>query len=151
MKGLLRAVYGPTVVFLAFIFCSCAADLHYNAKTGNIAALQKLLDGGDSIEKIDNQGNTPLIAAAFSDKPETVEFLCKKGANVNAQDSNGATALIAAAFYNLLDVAKVLVKYNPDKTIKDKYGNAAIDYAEQYNHTDMVSLLKKDGSSKFRR
>lgn len=142
MKGKMRTIYGLTVVFLPIILCSCASDIHYNAKTGNIAALQNILDSGNSIEKKDNLGNTPLIAAAFSNKPETVEYLCRKGANVNAQNHNRATALISAAFYNLIDVAKVLLKYNPNKTIKDKYGKTALDYAEEYKYTEMISLLK---------
>ena len=77
-------------------------SFYYNAKTGNIAAVQKILDSGVSIEKRDNQGNTPLIIATYSNKPEMVDYLCKKGANVNAQNNDRATALIAAGYYNIL-------------------------------------------------
>jgi uncharacterized protein len=144
MNGKLRNSYGWAVVSLAFILCSCAGDLHYNAKIGDVARIQKVLDSGVPIEKRDQLGNTALIAAAFSNKPETVEYLCKKGANVNAQNDNRSTALISAAYYNLVDVAKVLVKYNPDKTIKDKYGKTALDYAELYKYTGMISILKNE-------
>jgi uncharacterized protein len=143
MIGKFGKIHALAVFSLAFIFCSCANDPHYNAKTGNIAGIQKIIDSGTPIEMRDQLGNTPLIVAASSNKPETVEYLCKKGANINAQNNDRSTALIAAAYYNLIDVAKVLVKYNPDKTIKDKYGNTALDYAEQYKYTDMISLLKK--------
>lgn len=142
MNGKMRNFYALGIVSLTFILCSCASDLHYNAKSGNIAGIQKLLESGDSIEKRDQSGNTPLIVAAFSNKPEMVEYLCKKGANVNAQNNDRVTALISAAYYDLLDVAKVLVKYNPDKKIKDKYGNTALDYAEQYKYANMILLLK---------
>jgi uncharacterized protein len=143
MNGNMRKIDWLAVFFLAFFLCSCASDPHYNAKTGNIVGIQNILDSGTSIEKRDQLGNTPLIVAALSNKPETVDYLCKKGADVNAQNNDRNTALIGAAYYNLLDVAKVLVKYNPDKTIKDKFGNTALDYAEQFKYTDMISLLKK--------
>lgn len=143
MNGKFGGIYALAVFSLGFIFCSCASDLHYNAKTGNIAGIQKIIDSGTPIEKTDQLGNTPLIAAASSNKPETVDYLCKKGANINAQNNDRSTALITAAYHNLIDVAKVLVKYNPDKTIKDRYGNTALDYAEQYKYADMISLLKK--------
>jgi len=78
MNDRMRKFYELAVVFLAFIFFSCANDLHYNAKAGNIANIQKILEGGDSIEKKDQLGNTPLIVAALSNEPETVEYLCKK-------------------------------------------------------------------------
>ncbi len=143
MNSKIRKIKGLVVLSLAFIFCSCANDLHYNANTGNIANVKRILESGVSIEKVDQLGNTPLISAAASNKPETVEYLCKKGANVNAQNNDRNTALITAAYYNLLDVAKVLLEYNPDKTIKDKFGNTALDYAEKYNYKDMLALLKK--------
>jgi len=142
MNGKMRNFCALGVVSLTFILCSCASDLHYNAKTGDIARIQEILGSGVPIEKGDQLGNTALIVAASSNKPETVEYLCKKGANVNAQNNDRATALISAAYYNLLDVAKVLVKYNPDKTIKDKYGNTALDYAEKYKYSSMILLLK---------
>lgn len=144
MNGRMRNFYGLALVPLAFILCSCASDLHYNAKTGNIASIQTILDSGVPIEKKDQLGNTSLLVAAFSNKPETVEYLCKKGADVNAQNNDRTTALISAAYYNLLDVAKVLVKYNPDKKIKDRFGNTALDYAEKYKYASMISLLKNE-------
>ena len=141
MKGKMRTIYGLTVVFLPIILCSCASDIHYNAKTGNIAALQNILDSGNSIEKKDNLGNTPLIVAVYSRQTEMVEYLCREGAKVNAQNDDRATALIHAAYYNLIDSARILVKYNADKTIKDKHGNTALDYARKYEYAGMISLL----------
>lgn len=143
MKVKIKEINGAVVLFLAFVLCSCASDLHYNAKTGDIAGIDKRLASGDPIEKRDNSGNTPLIVAVSSNNPKTVEYLCRRGANVNAQNNGGSTALITAAYYNLLDVTTVLLKYNPDKTLKDKFGNTALDYAVQYNYAEMISLLKK--------
>lgn len=70
-----------------------------------------------------------MLVAAYSGKTETVEYLCKKGADVNAQSNTRVTALIYAAYYNFYDIAEILVKYNADKTIKDTFGNTAFDYA----------------------
>jgi hypothetical protein len=137
----MRKFYGLAVVSLVFIFSSCG-DFLYNAKIGNIERIQNGLEAGVPIEKRDHAGNTALMIAAFNKQYETLEYLCKKGANVNAQNDNGATALIIAAYYNHLDTAKILLKSNANKTIKDKFGNTALDYAEQHGYTSMIAVLK---------
>ncbi len=136
----MRIFHGLAMLALGFILCACGGS-HYNAKVGNIQGLQAELESGVSIDTRDNLGNTPLIVAVYSRQTETVEYLCRKGADVNAQNNDRATALIHAAFYNLMDAAKILVNYNADKTIKDKYGNTALDYARKYEYASMISLL----------
>jgi uncharacterized protein len=129
------------IVSLFLFLCSCS-NILYDARNGNIERIETELNHGFSIETKNQRGDTPLIVAAYSNKPDTVEYLCKKGADVNAKNYNGATALIYAAYYNLLDVAKVLVKYNADKSIKDRYGNTPLSYASQFEYTRMISLLE---------
>lgn len=84
------------------------------------------------------------MVAAYSGKAQTVEYLCRKGADVNARNPNGVTALIYAAYYNQIEAAKILLKYNPDKTARDKYNNTALDYAEQYEYASLITLLKEN-------
>ncbi len=136
----MRKFYVLAAVSLVFFLCSCA-NLMYNAQVGDIEGLEKGLNYFP-IEQKNARGDTALIVAAYSNKPQAVAYLLKRGADVNARNDDGATALTLAAYYNLLDVAEILVKHNADQTIKDKYGNTPLNYAEQYEYTRMISLLK---------
>jgi len=88
----MRNLYVLLIIVMALVLCSCS-NLVYNAKIGNIAGIESALEGGESIETIDIRNETALIVAANYNQVETVEYLCKKGANVNAQSYNGCTAL----------------------------------------------------------
>lgn len=52
---------------------------------------------GDEMEMTDANGSTPLIAAAFHQHLEMVEFLLERSAYPNAARHNGETALHLAA------------------------------------------------------
>jgi hypothetical protein len=127
-------------VSLAIGLCSCA-DIISSARNGDIDAIESSLNGGVSIETKSANGSTPLIVAAYSRRPKTVEYLLKRGADINATDNNHCSALIHAAYYNSYDVAEILVQHNADQSIKDRYGNTAHDYATQYGYTRIATLL----------
>lgn len=127
---------------LAIALCACG-NMISSARSGDLDGIQRSLNEGISIETRSPDGATPLIVAAYSRRPTTVEFLLERGADVNATDNNHSSALIHAAYYNFYEVAEILVKYNPDLRIKDRYGNTAYDYASQYEHTRILELLKK--------
>lgn len=63
-----------------------------------------LIEQGSQIDAIDDTDTTPLILAASSGRPEVVEYLLKKGADVNHKTSQGHSALQYAASKNCLEV-----------------------------------------------
>jgi hypothetical protein len=67
--------------------------LHEECKTGNVAAIAQLLDGGADIEAEDRSG-TPLRAAAAAGSVPAARLLLERGAKADGE--SGAAALRAA-------------------------------------------------------
>jgi hypothetical protein len=68
--------------------------IHHAAKSGDIAAIDRLITEGVDINKKDEEGLTPLHIAVENDQIETIKLLIRKGANVNERDENGLTPLL---------------------------------------------------------
>ncbi len=80
----------PTLAF--------AGALHDAARTGDGAAIQKLLEGGANVNEPDETGETALISAALAGQTATVDLLLQRQADAKARNDRGMTALHAAAF-----------------------------------------------------
>jgi ankyrin repeat protein len=86
-----------------------------NAVIANDANRVKfLISKGADVNKIDNQGATPLTSAARQRHPDMVELLIEQGANVNLQNSDGMTPLVAAVMRDDVPSAKVLLGKGAD-------------------------------------
>lgn len=116
---------------------------------GDLKKFETLLP---KIKKIDEElnpiGETALTLAAYNDRPEMVEALIKKGANVNHQTKNGYSALIFAAMVmrppvdNAIQTAKLLLAAGASKLLKNTDGDTAYSLAVKKSATDLANLLK---------
>lgn len=123
------------------------------AANGDNGCLEALIIKGEDINKHDRWGWTPLLWAVYYDKPETVEFLIKKGANVNARTmgvfsdiSKNSTALIIAATYDQIDIAIMLIKNGAVLDAVNEDGQSAYSTALSNKYADMQELLEKGPS-----
>lgn len=81
------------------------------AMNGNIAALQKLLLGGEHLDVVDHCEQTPLHLAARRDHVAMVDFLLRRDNSLlNRKDSYGRTALWLSTYSNCDTVTKRLLK-----------------------------------------
>ncbi len=90
-----------------------------------------------------NEGNMPLMIAAWEGRIRFVEALCKdKRTSLNQQDANGFTALIKACsnghFSNskekhTWDIKTVLIAAGADEKIVDRDGKTAADWIDEYH------------------
>jgi quinoprotein dehydrogenase-associated probable ABC transporter substrate-binding protein len=86
-----------------------------NAVVANDADRVKFLIGkGADVNKSDNQGATPLTAAARQRHPDMVELLIESGADVNLPNTDGVTALVAAVMRDDVPSIKVLLGKGAD-------------------------------------
>lgn len=78
--------------------------------------------------KQQNEGNMPLMIAAWHKKPRYVKALCEDPRiSINQQDDNGYTALIKAAIKGSERCCKILLDYGADYKIIDHQEMTAAD------------------------
>lgn len=90
-----------------------------------------------------NEGNMPLMVAAYDGKKDFVNELCKcEKTSINQQDANGFTALMKACmnghFSNnkkakTWDIKSILIKAGADQKIVDIDGKTAEEYIDEYH------------------
>jgi ankyrin repeat protein len=74
----------------------------------DIETITLLLDKGANVNGTNQDGYSPLMAAAEAGAGEVVEILIARGANPAARDSKGATALMLARKHGRGDVVQLL-------------------------------------------
>lgn len=85
---------------------------------------------------------TPLHIEAYRGRPDLVELLIAKGADVNAKDLVRKTPLHQA---KNKEVAELLIAKGADVNAKDKNGLTPLLYATIHGHKDVAELLRKHG------
>lgn len=98
-----------------------------------------------------NEGNMPLMIAAWHGMTEFVKLLCKdERTSINQQDANGFSALMKACmngyFRGDKDIRKVLIDSGADTKLVDMSGRSYIDWMNEYRKNG--PMLKDYGKSK---
>jgi ankyrin repeat protein len=101
----------------------------YKAAMGDAAAVQLFLTAGMDPNVKDNQGHTPLIAAAGAGRSEVVKLLLDKGADLNYQNQE-----------------RIITKGRKHPRKKTKFGGTPLMHAVKGGHTKVVGLLLAKGA-----
>jgi ankyrin repeat protein len=122
--------------------------LHAASFKGHYDTVLALLDSNSNInEEVKNK--TPLHAAYDGEKPEIMELLLKKGANVDVKGTLDNTLLHCASRDGRPDVVKLLLKHDAVVNAKDKYGWTPLHGAASKGGVEVAKHLfnvKKDGN-----
>lgn len=97
-----------------------------------------------------NDGFTPLHAAAAYGKASVVRQLLDKGADINARDKDGQTALMKAVWNNHADVVSTLLQRGATFTVSDIKGNNVISMAKTKNDKRVLDALVKAGINELK-
>lgn len=118
------------------------------AASGKTEISEVLLNEGADVNSQDEEGLTPLIAAAFNNLVEIVEILLRNGADIDAQEEKGWTALYAAALTNSVGAVDILIKNGAEVNIKTNDGETALDIAQElWSHrNDVIEILLEVGA-----
>lgn len=84
-------------------------------KRDNLKILARLIKGGANVNARDENGQTPLMAAAKAGKMKLAEFFIKNKADLNAKDNRGKTALMYAVEAGRTRTAHLLRYYGAEK------------------------------------
>lgn len=73
--------------------------LMYLANDGDLDGIRELLDSGTDVNFHDTDGRTSLHVAACQGRPDVVELLLERGADVDVQDQWGSTVSFKIHIY----------------------------------------------------
>ncbi len=121
--------------------------LHWAVRSGDLAAVTRLLRAGANANAANRYGVTPLSLAAENGDAAAVEALLAAGANANASLSNGQTMLMIAARTGSPAVIKALLARGAAVNAKENVlGETALIWATAENHGPAVSVLVASGA-----
>eukprot|EP00111_Clytia_hemisphaerica_P018945 TCONS_00056027-protein len=89
-------------------------------------------------------GFTPLHEATSSGRPDIIELLLEKGANVDSKSNGKYTPLHIAATIGDLKCIEVLLRYNADLRQEDEFGKSPHKTAEVNKQRKAARLLKTE-------
>jgi uncharacterized protein len=120
------------------------SDLHYAARDGDLAAVEKLVARGADVNLQDRHGWTPLHFAAQALSKEVTAFLLGKGASVDKEDGHGNTPLFRATFacQGEGSVIQLLRAAGADPSKKNKSGVSALELAHTIASVDVAQFYK---------
>ena len=99
-------------------------------------------DAGKLRQREKNEGNMPLMVAAWDGKAEFVKALCAdERTSINQQDANGFTALIKACANGFTVCRDILLQAGADTKIVD---------IDDMNYQDRYNECLEQGKMKFR-
>lgn len=102
-----------------------------------------------------NDGNMPLMIAAWDNKINFVKELCAdERTSLNQQDGNGFTALIKACYWGWLDCRDIIIAAGADQKIVDRDGYTAEDRYNEYLETGRrknTNFKKKPNTGGYRK
>ena len=118
---------------LAWTSLAFGSEIHEAAGRGDVEEIQALLKSHpELINSKDENGDTPLHAAAAWTNRDVVSLLLAHKADVNARDNLGATPLHGAALQGRTDVVELLLANGADVNAKDKTGGTALRWAQTF-------------------
>jgi rRNA-processing protein FCF1 len=120
---LTHAVQNGDLEMFRFLLHECGADPNIGSRNP--------YDSGKIYQK--NEGNMPLMVAAWGNKIEFVRELCADPrTSLNQQDANGFTALIKACYRGNRECVKMLLDAGADEKIVDRDDFTAREHYEAY-------------------
>lgn len=121
--------------------------LHAAAWEGDAAAMCRLIESGEDLEKRDSAGRTALHVAAFAKHPSLVTALVDAGADPNALEHESYDIITIAAVANDLEVLQTALRVggNPSN-VTSPYDGTALIAAAHLGHVDVVQILIDAGA-----
>ncbi|KAM5236178.1 ankyrin repeat domain-containing protein 27 [Ctenodactylus gundi] len=109
--------------------------------------LAKIPASGLSVNVTNQDGCSPLHAAALHGRADLISLLLKHGANASARNTDQAVPLHLACQQGHFQVVKYLLDSNAKPNKKDMSGNTPLMYACSRGHHEVAALLLQHGAS----
>lgn len=134
LPALSHSVQNGDFEMFKFLLHECEANPNVGSR--NPFDSGKFYQKGKEKKQNKNDGNMPLMIAAWDNKIEYVKELCADGrTSLNQQDANGFTALIKACYWGWLECRDILIQAGADTKIVDRDGLTAQERYHEYLET----------------
>ena len=114
---------------------------------GDVAKIERCLQEGVDVNKLDGRGCAPLHYAAQNNQKQAIELLLAKGSDINVKDPRGQTPLVCAIVSGHRDLAELLIAKGADLDAKDKDGSMPLILAVGHKQGDMAEILISGGAN----
>jgi TonB family protein len=144
---LLRNIRSGATLLAALVYSSLAfcGAIHDAAEAGDLAKIKALLkNNSELISSKENDGSTPLHAAAFKGHRNVAEFLLANKADANARDKSGYSPLHLAVLMGNKDTAALLITGGADVNARDKNGFTPLHAAGRKDIAELLMANKAD-------
>lgn len=127
--------------------CIYAAEIHDTARSGDLAAVEALLEKNpDLLNACDDRNATALHFACDSGHADVAALLIEKSANLDARDVDGDTPLHWAAHAGHAKLVALLLEKNVDIQAKNKNSATPLHYAALNGRLKVIDLLIANGA-----
>jgi uncharacterized protein len=110
------------------------------AAKGDLAAVERLVREGVSLDARDNRGRNALLAATHGNRVEVARVLIAAGADVNAKDDIEDSAFLYAGAEGRNEILKLTLP-TADLKSTNRYGGTALIPAAHHGHAETVRIL----------
>ena len=121
--------------------------LHNAAREMNEEILKCALETND-IEALDEDFNTPFLAACSTNNKHNMRYLISHGCNVNVKNKSKKGAFHLMSANNSIDALTEFLKTHPYSDDQDKNGRTPLHLAAKYNNLKIVEMLLNNGANK---
>eukprot|EP00050_Salpingoeca_kvevrii_P005977 m.286733 g.286733 ORF g.286733 m.286733 type:complete len:1330 (+) comp11636_c0_seq1:36-4025(+) len=119
------------------------------AKTGNLAALNRLLDANNELVNCrdpEGRNSTALHFAAGFNRLAAAKLLISRGADVHCEDKGGLVPLHNACSYGHFEICKLLVESGASVNTADMWNFTPLHEAAHKGKLDIAKLLIEHGA-----
>lgn len=117
-------------------------DIFHLSTEGFIEELLHVIEKNPkAVNKLNEDGWTPLFTAALNGHRDVVELLLNKNADVNATDSDLRTPLHIACFKGHKKICRLLVAHGGNLCTADKWGRTPLHWAASQGHLKVAHEL----------
>lgn len=125
-----------------------AAKNNFEKISKFLSTYEDQIDGKRAdLNKVNSNGSSALMWAAFSGHYEVAKSLIHQGANVDIRDNTGASALIWAAERGKKEVALMLIQRGCNLDYQDSNGKTALIWSAIYGDEDVARSLIQHGAN----
>lgn len=130
----------------AFAWGGHSSTLQECAAEGDIEGVKRLLNLGEDIDDVDQEGNTALHYAAEGGFQDVTKFLLERGADASSQNDDGDRPMHKATINNYVDIIALLVAGHADVNAQSNTGWTALHEAACNGRLEAAQTLLHVGA-----